>query len=108
MSSSTFVEREFAGEVRRFQLPLPDTLKLYRGIESEGVGNISELAQRAAAGTLGTARVEHILAHALSRGHPLTLLRMRELVRAEMRDKPLSSLEGLAVSVLTASYVGAE
>lgn len=101
-----FIEREFAGEARRFQLPQANPIRLYRGIESEGLGNLSELAQRVQAKSLGSARVEAILSHALSRGHPLTLMRMRDLVREEMKDKPLAEFLPLAIDIIGAALIG--
>lgn len=108
MAISTFVDRDFAGEERRFKLPLANPQRLYRGLEAEGLGNLMEFAQRAAAGTLGSARVEAVLVHALSCGHPLTLLRMRELVRNEMRDKPLAEFIPLAIDIIEARLIGGE
>lgn len=105
---ATFLEKEFAGEMRRFQLLPADPLRLYRGLEGENLGNMSEFAQRATAGTLGAARIENVIAHGLSRGHPITLLRMRELVRKEMQEKPLAEFIGLAVAIIVASYAGTE
>lgn len=105
---ATFIEREFAGEVRRFQIPLANPQRLYRGIESEGLGTLSEMARFASSGALGSLRVERIIAHALSRGHPLTLMRMEGLVREEMKDKPLGSFIELAVAIITAAYAGTE
>jgi hypothetical protein len=108
VSSGTFVEHEFAGELRRFQLPAANPVRLYRGIEGEAIGNLAELAECAARQQIGRAHAEAIIAHALSRGHPLTLMRMRELVKAEMDSKPLAEFLSLAVSVVAASYAGPE
>lgn len=105
---ATFIEREFAGEVRRFQIHQADSLRLYRGIEGEGLGNLSEFAQRATAGSLGETRILSVIAHALSRGHPTTLTRMKELVQNERREKPLAEFIELAVAIIVASYAGTE
>jgi hypothetical protein len=105
---ATEIEREFAGETRRFELRGPDPVRLYRGIEGEGLGNIWELAQRASAKALGRGHVEQILAHGLSRGHATTLLDARLLVRDEMRGKPLASFLPLALEVLAAATYEAE
>lgn len=104
---ATFVEREFAGAVRRFQLQPPDRFRLYKGVEAD-VGNLSDLAMRAAMKkTLSTSAIAHILSHALSGGHPIRLNRMRALVTAEMRDKPLGDFAPLAVDIIAAAYAGA-
>lgn len=105
MISPNFIERDFAGAARRFQLPAADPRRLYRGIEAEGA-TLSELAKRAAAGNLGAGHVESILAHGLSRGHPVTLINARAMVRAEMDGKPLAEFLGLAVAVVTAAFAG--
>lgn len=102
----TFVEREFAGEVRRFQLQPADRFRLYKGVEAD-VGNLSDLAVRAAMKkTLSTSEITHILSHALSGGHPITLHRMRALVVAEIRSKPLGDFAPLAVDIIAAAYAG--
>lgn len=105
---ATFIEREFAGEVRRFQIPLANPQRLYRGLENESLGTIADLARMAAGSSLGRHRVERVLVHALSRGHPLTLMRMEWLVRSEMQDKPLTEFLELAVEIIAATYAGSE
>lgn len=103
---ATFVEREFAGEMRRFQLMPPDRFKLYKGVEGD-VGNLSDLVVRASLKkTLSATEVGHILSHALSGGHPISLMRVRDLVAAEMRGKPLTSFMSLAIDIIAATYAG--
>lgn len=104
----TFLDREFAGEMRRFQLLPADPDRLYRGIEAEGLGNFSEFAKRAAAGTLGAGQVEVLISHALSRGHPVTLMRMRDLVRSEMQERPFTEFLELAVAITVTAFAGSE
>lgn len=106
MSPSQSITREFAGEAREFQLPPANPVRLYRGIEAEGLGTLSELSRRAAQGRLGSREVEAVLAHGLSRGHPVTFLRMREIVRETMQSRPLVEFMPLAVDIVAAAYVG--
>lgn len=104
---ATFVEREFAGEVRRFQLMPPDRFKLYKGVEGD-VGNLSDLLTRSVMDTLSFSTVSHILSHGLSGGHPITLMRMRKLVANEMLNKPLGIFTPLAIDIIAAAYAGAD
>jgi hypothetical protein len=108
MAGSLPIEREFAGEIWRFQLPPANPTRLYRGIEGEGIGNLSELAMRARNGTLSARAVECIIAHALSQGHPITLMRMRDVVHDEMAGKPLAEFIPLALEIVLAAYAGLE
>lgn len=101
------IEREFAGELRRFRLPPANRRMLYRGVEGD-VGGLGDLALRVMARKpINAGEVSQILAHALSDGHPILLMRARDLVAEEMRQRPLADLQPLAVDIIADAYAGA-
>lgn len=101
------IEREFAGEVRSFQLQPPNRSKLYRGVESD-VGNLSQLAMQALLKKpVDQSAVIHILSHALSGGHAIGLMRARALVTGEVGKHALAALQPLAIDIIADAYAGA-
>lgn len=103
------IEREFAGEIRRFELRYP------RGWPSSSVGcfetpkmgNLTELADRAGRIALGGDHVRHILAHALAGpDDPVGLLRAQRMVEQEMDGKPLLPFMRIAAEVVVDAFQG--
>lgn len=101
------IEREFAGAIRSFELLPADRLKLYRGLEAD-IGGLSDLAIRVGLKKpINSADAAHILSHALSQGHPIGLIKARNLVAEEMRKTPLGELQTLVVDIIADAYAGA-
>jgi hypothetical protein len=111
----TFVEAEFAGQLRRFELVAPsnDFTPSFEDRER----NLAELAARAATKRLGAEDVRHVLAFGLQRGRGLyvdpdtgkgvfALHEARALVSEAMRGRPLAEFIPLAVDIIEAAYVG--
>jgi hypothetical protein len=101
----TFVDAEFAGEVRRFEIGLSGNNPLF-GFEDSKHGNLSEFATRAAGGSLGHARVRHVLVHGLMSGNPSKWLRAQQIVDEAMRGRPLAEFIPLAIDIIEAAYAG--
>lgn len=100
------IEREFAGEIRQFQLLPADRFNLYSGLEKD-IGGVNQLAVRVATRELLSASdTFHIISHALSGGHPIGLIKVRELVKKEMSDKPLQWFQPLVIDIVTDLYAG--
>lgn len=102
------IEREFAGETRKFKIAPPDRTKLYRGLEADVGGGLGEFALRVLAKrALNSNEIIHILSHALSGGHPIGLIRARKLVIEEVESKPLADLQPIAIDIIADLYAGA-
>lgn len=101
------IEREFAGELRQFQLHPANRSMLYRGLEADA-GGLADFAVRLSMKKpINAGEVAQIIAHALSEGHPITLMRARDMVTEEMRKRPLAELQPLAVDIIADAYAGA-
>jgi len=103
------IEREFAGEKRRFALGYPRNWprSSVGCFETARFGNLAELWERGRRGLLGDGHVRHVLAHALAGpDDPAALIRAQRMVAEAMAGEPLAEFQALALEIIIDAYAG--